>query len=146
MKRILVAVIIMLSLIVIIGCNKRAIEDAISKFEDAVNANNVTEIEDVLSPDSDFYITGQFQAFLDEFSGFTPLDYSGLDIDVDGDDADVDADASFIGLPEENALFVMKKDDGESNFFDPVWKVKEYWDTRTGTLEFVWKKLMQTRH
>lgn len=142
MKRIPVIAIILIS-IILFGCsNEKAIEIVISDFEDAVNDSSESKIQDILSPESDFYITGAFTEFLANFDGFRPVNYSNLSISVNGSDADVDADVSYSEIPEQ-AKFVMKKEETFLSIFIPDWKVKQYWDTNnpSGNLEYVWMRI-----
>ena len=144
MKKLFIPV-IMLTLIIffIFGCpaeeKERTIKEAISDFQKAVNANDVKEIEDVLSPDSDFYITRTFKEFLDLFDDFRDVEYTNLSITKNPDGtADVIPTATYDnGLLPVNVLFVMKK---ESSSPDD-WKVLQYWDDADGSFDFLWKKL-----
>ncbi|MFW6139557.1 MAG: hypothetical protein ACOC7U_10365, partial [Spirochaetota bacterium] len=83
------------SFFVFMGCSKIAIENTISDFEDAVNKNSTNDIKEVLSTESEMYITTAFDQFLSYFDDFRNVNYSNLDINVDGGDGEVYADATY---------------------------------------------------
>lgn len=142
MKRLIISIVIVLSISIFftLGCNKLAIETALADFEDAVNNNSASDLEDVMSPDSNFYITGAFQQFLNDiFGGNTPVNYTNLDINVDGSNATVLPDATYAGFPND-VKFNMRKDESDSTFFSPSWKVYRYYDNDDFDLP-VWQKL-----
>ena len=144
-KRTIFALAAALLFFVIFGCsNEKAIEEAISAFEDAVNNDSTAEMQDALSEASDFYITQTFSELLDHFDGFRPVSYTNLDMSMGKENADVNATASLAGISEQ-ALFVMRKESGFMSFIAPQWKVRQYWDTNNtaGELEYVWKKIQR---
>jgi hypothetical protein len=154
MKKLIISGIIAISILIFFSCDQMAIKSTISDFENAINdtdfivginAENEQDIEDTLSPDSEFYVTGTFSDLLNHFDGFSPVAFSNLNIDVDGSNADVNSDADLAGIAED-AKFVMRKE-SDSTFFSPEWKIKQYWDTNnlSGDLEFVWKKLQSQK-
>jgi uncharacterized membrane protein YvbJ len=143
MKRFFFPVLIFIALsLLLFGCQKAAIENAIDDFESAVNDDDADALDSVISSDSQFRVTNTFDDFLGYFDGFRPVSYSGLDIETDGPDATVDADASYNGTAQK-VQFIMKRDEAFFAFLFPDWKVKEYWDNNNtdGTLEFVWLKI-----
>jgi ketosteroid isomerase-like protein len=148
MKRLLAPAILLSPILLFtFGCpveeKIRTIEQAVADFEKAVNSDNVKELQDVLSPESDFFITKTFQAFLDYFDGQTDVSYTNLVITVNGDTADVTPTATYNnGLSDVTVLFVMKKESSDPD----NWKVLQYYDDADGTFDFIWKKLqIQTR-
>jgi hypothetical protein len=131
MKRLFAPAILLTSILFFtFGCpvpeKIRTIEQAVSDFQTAVNTNNAKEIEDVLSPESQFYITGLFQGFLDYFIGLRDVDYTNLSITMNPDDtADVTPTATYVsGSSPVTVLFVMKKESSNPD----NWKVLQYWD------------------
>ena len=147
MKKILILLIIITS-IFLFGCSKAAIENTINKFQDAVNNGDADALENVMSPDSDFYKTYTFDSFIsDNFSGFTPLEYKNLDINIDSSSADVNADAYYLTDPlnpvKDDVLFVMRKVDNFFSFIFPEWKVYQYYDGGNFNRpnDAVWRKI-----
>ena len=144
MKRLIISIVIVLSISIFftLGCNKLAIETTIADFEDAVNDNNVNDIENIMSPDSNFSEAGTFQAFLDYFIGLRLVNYTNLDIDIDGSNSRVLSDGTYVGLAVD-VKFRMRKDESDSTFFSPSWKVYQYYDYGAFTEpdDAVWQKL-----
>ena len=117
--------------------SKSLIEDTISQFESAANNQDFDSFKDTLSEDSQFWITGDtaIQSFLvDYMDTFIPITYSNLSINVNGNDATVNASAAYTGIPNVSVMFEMRH-------HDMVWKIKEYWDDATGSMEYVWLKI-----
>jgi hypothetical protein len=139
-KYLTLTLIIIIIFAVFTACaNTRSIEDTISQFESAANNQNFGSFKDTLSEDSQFWITGDpaIQSFLVDYLGtFIPIVFSGLSINEIGNDATVNANATYNSI-SQSVMFVMKK-------HDEVWKVKEYWDDSTGSMEFVWLKIKDT--
>jgi len=123
--------------------NEKSIEGAIIGFENAINNDDVNSIQNILSPESQFYITGTFDAFLDYFDGFRPITFSNFDVTVDDLEAEVYADINFTGSIDEETYLVMRKDSVYKGLLFPEWQVKEYWDTnnQSGNLEFIWLRV-----
>ncbi len=143
MKRFFFPVLIFITFsLLLFGCQKAAIENAIDDFENAVNSDDANALDSVISSDSEFRITGTFENFLDYFDAFRPVSYSGISIEQDGSDATVDADADYHGTAIK-AQFIMKRDEAFFAFLFPDWKVKEYWDTNNTNNELVavWLKI-----
>ena len=148
MKRLIIVGIILISIIIFASCDRIAIEDAVTTFENAVNDNSSTDMKNILSPDSQFYITAGWDAFLAYFGGFTPVDYTNLDINIDSDNARVITDATYNEVPVSGGVkFRMRKDDSDSTFFKPSWKVYQYYDNGAFVedTDAIWKKLNRTR-
>ena len=146
MKRLIISIVIVLSISIFftLGCNKLAIETTIADFETAVNDDNVNDIEDIMSPDSNMYQVGTFQGFLDFFIGSRDVNYTNLDIDIDGSNSRVLADGTYNdGLTPVDVKFRMRKDESDSTFFSPSWKVYQYydWGNFTEPDDAVWQKL-----
>ncbi len=144
MKRLIVSGIIAISILIFMSCDQMAIEDAITSFESAVNDDSSADMENILSPDSEFYITEEWGAFLDYFDGFRPVDYTNVDVNLDGDNARVTTDATYSGIEVPDGVkFRMKKDDSDSTFFQPSWKVYQYYDNGSFVedTDAIWKKL-----
>ena len=95
-----------------------------------------------LSPDSNFSEAGTFQAFLDYFIGLRLVNYTNLDIDIDGSNSRVLSDGTYVGLAVD-VKFRMRKDESDSTFFSPSWKVYQYydWGNFTEPDDAVWQKL-----
>ncbi len=126
-----------------LGCAKVAIESAISDFEDAVNNDSTSEIQDVMSPDSDFYVTATFSEFLDYFDGFRDVAYSNLDIEIDGRDATVYSDGTYnSGATPVDVLFWMRREEAFFAFLFPDYKVYRYYDFGDFSTP-VWQKLKE---
>jgi len=143
MKRFFFPVLIFITFsLLLFGCQKAAIENAIDDFENAVNSNDTNALDSVISSDSEFRITNTFEDFLIYFDGFQPVSYSGIVIEQDGADATVDADATYKST-ELSVEFIMKRDEAFFAFLFPDWKIKEYWDDNNteGTLDFIWLKI-----
>ncbi len=145
MKRFIFPVLILITFsLLLFGCQKAAIENAVDDFENAVNNNDVTALDSVISSDSKFRDLGQsgLDEFMKYFDGFRPVSYSGINIEQDGPDATVDADASYNGTAQ-SVEFIMKRDEAFFAFLFPDWKIKEYWDDNNpdSTLEFIWQKI-----
>lgn len=144
MKRLIISIVIVLSISIFFtfGCDKLAIETAIADFESAVNDNNITDFKAVLSSESDFYITETWGDFLNYFSDFDPVNYTNLDIDIDGSNSRVLSDGTYVGLAVD-VKFRMRKDESDSTFFVPSWKVYQYYDYGAFTEpdDAVWQKL-----
>ncbi len=143
MKRFFFPVLIFITFsLLLFGCQKAAIENAIDDFENAVNSDDANALDSVISSDSEFRITGTFENFLDYFDAFRPVSYSGISIEQDGSDATVDADATYKGTAT-SVEFIMKRDEAFFAFLFPDWKVKEYWDTNNtkNELTMIWQKI-----
>ena len=144
MKKLIISGILAISILIFISCDRMAIEDAITTFESAVNDDSSTDMENILSPDSEMYILADWDTFLAYFDSFRPVDYTNVDVNLDGDNARVTTDATYseVEVPD-GVKFRMKKDDSDSTFFQPSWKVYQYYDY--GNFEedtdAVWKKL-----
>jgi hypothetical protein len=144
MKRLIIIGIIAISFIIFASCDQMAIEDAINTFEDAVNDNSSTDMKNILSPDSQFYILGDWDVFLAYFGGQRPVEYTNLDINQDGENARVLTDATYNAVPVTGGVkFRMRKDNSESTFFSPSWKVYQYYDfgNFVEDTDAVWKKV-----
>jgi len=134
MKKIMVFPALVLILAFVIGCAESSIEKLISDFDDAVNNQSESQIRDVLSEDSDFYITGAFSTFLANFgTSERDLAHSNFDMDIAGTRATVysdvtyDMDATPIPVPD-SVMFWMKRDSGFLSFIFGSWKVLRYYD------------------
>jgi len=139
MRRSLVPVLIVITILFFIGCAKTAIKSTISDFEDAINDESASDLKETLSPDSDFIVSDPTAAeFLDYFqsSSYIPVNYSTLDIDVGGGDADVFSDVNYNGLPAE-AKFWMRR---EGWFLSSDWRVYRYYDDIVDITEPIWRK------
>ncbi len=144
MKRLLTtAIALAFFAILLFGCSSEAmIEKTIGEFETAVNDDSVGDLKDTLSPDSDFYITQTFQGFLDYFDGQRNVNYPDLSITVDGSDGDALSDATYVnGTFPVSVQFVMRKEKGFFSFLAPSWKILQYWDEASGTMENIWRRL-----
>jgi uncharacterized membrane protein YvbJ len=125
MKRWYTAALILVIALLFAGCAKAQIENAIQDFEDSVNDSDLNAFENLISVQSDFYITGpvtipEFHQYLVDNSS---IDYLDLDIDVNGSSARVYTNASYNNDSYTVAVkFIMNKDGGSD------WRVKEYWD------------------
>jgi len=134
MKRtgLIISIIVSLfSAAILLGCADAAVETAISDFKNAVNANSASQIKNALSPESDYYITGEFQAFLDDnFSGFIPVNYSNYTINVSGENADAYASATYATLPVDGGVwFWFRRENTFLGFLFPSYKVYRYYDS-----------------
>jgi hypothetical protein len=130
MKRFIFPVIILCAaLFVVIGCsNEKAIEDAIGDWTNAINKGDVAALTDVVSSDSDWYEPLLIENVIAiNFNGLIPISYHIVDIDVDNPYADVPSTADYLGYPNINAKFVMKKESGFLSFLSPKWKVFQCW-------------------
>jgi len=135
----LTAVLMILIIALFTACaNTRSIEDTISQFESAANAQNFNSFKDTLSEDSQFWITGDpaIESFLvDYLETYIPITYSSLSISETGNDATVNTNATYGILQNVDVRFVMRK-------HDEVWKVRQYLDDPQGTgLDYVWLKI-----
>jgi len=130
--------------LLLFGCQKAAIENAIDDFENAINESDVSALDSVISSDSQMRTGGPsvLETFMDQFDEFRPIDFSGIDIEQDGSDATAYADADYYGTAID-AKFIMKRDEAFFAFLFPDWKVKEYWDTNNpdDELVMVWQKI-----
>jgi len=127
MRRSLVPVFIVITMLFFIGCAKTAIKSTISDFEDAINDESASDLKETLSPDSDYIVSDPTAAeFLDYFQSnfYIPVNYSNLDIDVGGGDADVFSDGTYDGTPTE-VKFWMRR---EGWFLSSDWRVYRYYD------------------
>ncbi len=141
MRKYLIALILIVVAGLFISCAQGKIEDTIAAFETAVNADSTDDIQDVLSPDSNFYITGEFATFLDYFDGFRNVHYSNLDISTSGEDADVYSDGTYNnGSTPTEILFVMKREGGFLSALFGEWDVLRYYDFNDFNNP-VWQKL-----
>jgi uncharacterized membrane protein YvbJ len=145
MKRFaMVLAIAVISPVFISGCAKMAIEKTISEFEDAVNNEDQKKLKDVMSPDSDFYVTATFQEFLDYFDDFRDVNYKNLDIEVDGRDAEVYSDATYnSGNTRVTVLFWMRREEALFAFLFPDFKVYRYYDNLGDFSVPIWQKLKE---
>jgi hypothetical protein len=149
MNRLLMLVVVLFCIALLsFGCsNENAIEKTIGDFESAVNDKDAGNLEDTLSPDSEFYITKTAEELLnDYFNSFSPVHYSNFDISVDGSNGDVLLDAIYDDGGNDtpvNVQFVMRRDKGFFSFLFPSWKVLQYWDDfqHPGTFENWWKRI-----
>jgi hypothetical protein len=143
MKKIMVFPALVLILAFAIGCAESSIEKLISDFDDAVNNDSDSEIQDVLSEDSDFYITGAFSTFLDNFDGDRDIAHSNFDMDIAGTRATVYSDVTYnggaISVPD-SVMFWMKRDSGFLSFIFGSWKVFRYYDNSDFTIP-LWRKI-----
>lgn len=146
MKRPLMPAILLFAIsLLFFGCsNEMMIEKTIDDWTGAINNNDVEAMEDVLSPDSDYYITLTANYLVGDplddpyFEDFTPVSYALGSIDIDVPYADVPATATYVGVPN-NAMFVMKREPGFLSFLFPDWKVYRYFDNGDFTTA-VWRK------
>ena len=144
MKRLIITGIIAISILIFASCDQMAIEDAINTFEDAVNDDSSSDMENILSPDSQQYILSDWDTFLDYFDDQRPVDYTNLDINLDGENARVLTDATYSEVPVLGGVkFRMRKDQADSTFFMPSWKVYQYYDNGNFAedTDAIWKKL-----
>ena len=132
----------LLSAVILLGCADAAVKTAISDFKDAVNANSVSQIKSALSPESDFYITGEFQTFLDYFEGAgRPVAYSGYTINVSGENADAYASATYDSVAVGGGVwFWFRREDTFLGFLFPSYKVYRYYDYGNWS-DPVWRKI-----
>ncbi len=137
--------ILLIAMFALFGCSEYIIEGTIKKFQDAINDEDPEALKEVLSPDSEFYVTGEFSTFIsDNFSDKIPIEYKNLDIDINDNYADVYADEYYnINEPtplKDDALFVMKKVNNFFSFIFPDWKIYKFYNE--GDFENpVWKKI-----
>jgi hypothetical protein len=146
MKRLIIIGIIVISFIIFASCDQMAIEDAIQTFEDAVNSNSDNEMKNILSPDSQQYIIGAWDIFQNYFDGQRDVNYTNLEINmIDGENARVFTDATYSDIvPVPGGVkFRMRKDESDSTFFMPSWKVYQYYDNGNFVedTDAIWKKL-----
>ena len=136
MKKIIIFPVLMLVLAFFIGCAEVSIEKLISDFDDAINNKNESQIRDVLSEDSDYYITESFDIFVGETNfgdSERVLAHSNFDMDIAGTRATVysdvtyDLDATPLLVPD-SVMFWMKRDSGFLSFIFGSWKVYRYYD------------------
>jgi len=126
---------------VLLGCADAAVESAISDFKAAVNADSKSQIENALSPASSFYITGEFETFLDYFNENRPVAYSNYTITAGGPDADAYASATYSGIPVSGGVwFWFKREETFLSFLFPSYKVYRYYDEGDWSVP-VWKKI-----
>jgi len=140
MKKLIFVILIVLAIVSFFSAcaNTRSIEETISQFQDAVNAQDIDSFKDTLSEDSLDWDPILIPGFLSYFSGATPLSYGALNVtQTSGIDATVDTQATYYnhGVPV-NVQFVMRK-------HDQVWKVRQYWDDWSGSPLNIWQKVAQ---
>jgi len=131
MKKILLFPVLVLILAFIIGCAESSIENLISDFDDAVNSDSESQIRDVLSEDSDWYVTGAFSTFLDNFDGDRDIAHSNFDMDIAGTRATIYSDVTYNNgvIPAPGSvMFWTKRDSGFLSFIFGEWKVYRYYD------------------
>jgi hypothetical protein len=141
----LIAIVIVAGFLVL-GCAQAMIENTIDDFEAAVNNRELEGVDDlmeVLSEDSEMMAGGRPNVeyfHLVYFDGFTPVEYSSLDIELDGGYADVYTTADYGSDPNIEVMFEMRR---HGFFLFPTWKVKQYWDNNNidNNLEIVWQRL-----
>ncbi len=148
MKKLIISGILAISILIFISCDRMAIEDAITTFESAVNDDSSTDMENILSPDSEMYILADWNYVLDHFDGFRPVDYTNLDINIDGKNARVITDSTYDDVPVDGGVkFRMRKDESNSTFFQPSWKVFQYYEhgNFVEDTDAFWKKLNRNK-
>ena len=136
----LIAVLMIFTIVIFTACaNIRSIEDAISQFRNAVNAEDIDSLTDTLSEDSVDFDPIIIQGFLDYFDGVRPLSYGELTIIHTSDiDATVNTQATYFNNPTPVTVqFIMRK-------HEEVWKVRQYWDDWSGSFSNIWQKIGQT--
>ncbi len=151
MKKYFLLPLIIVVSFMLFGCSKIVIEETIRKFQEAVNNEDPEALKEVMSPESQFYITGEFDAFIqDNFvDNKIPVEYKNLDIDIGDTTADVRADEYYkidtSNPGHDEVLFVMKKVDNFLSFIFPDWKIYQFYNE--GNLNKddpnapVWKKI-----
>jgi len=144
MKRIIIPVLILFS-VLLFSCAEMAIENTISDFEGSVNIENISDIKETLSTESEMYLGDtEFQAFLDYFDIHRNVDYSSLDISIDGRDADVYSDGTYqSGTYPTKVLFWMRREEAIFAFISQDWRVYRYYDDDNFIVDLdeVWKKI-----
>ena len=141
MKRIIIPVLILFS-VLLFCCAEMAIENTISDFEAAVNIDNISDIKETLSTESEMYLGDtEFQAFLDYFDIHIDVHYSSLDISIDGRDANVYSDGTYqSGTYPTDVWFWMRREEAIFAFISQDWRVYRYYDENDFTTP-VWKKI-----
>ena len=121
---------------------EKQIKKVIGDFEDAANENDLDAMEATISSHSDWSITDLQQKILDDhLSGYTPLEYTELDIfDLDKPHAEVESTALYDGIGPTTAWFVMREEEKFFSFLFPDWKIKEFYDLDDRAFP-IWKKL-----
>lgn len=142
MKKITLLILtVVITIIPLLGCTQYYIEKTIDDWEKAINDSDADALENLLSPDSDFWVTGTFQEFLDYFEGNKPVHYSNLDISVNNPYADVYANATYKGVEVDGGVwFVLKKEEALLSFLFPDWRIYQYYDFGDWSNP-VWRKL-----
>ncbi len=149
MKKYTIAIIIIVIAGLFISCSQEdAIEETILAFENAVNLSETdldvaaNDLEGIMSPDSDFYVTTTFADFLfDNFDQLWSVNYTNLDITADGRDGDVYSDATYLaGTIPDDVWFWMRREKGFFAFLNPDWRVFRYYNGGDYTIP-VWQKL-----
>jgi uncharacterized membrane protein YvbJ len=140
-------IILIISLLVtsfiLLGCANAAVETAISDFKNAVNNDSVSEIQNALSPASSFYITQEFETFLDYFDGNRPVEYSNYTITAEGANADAYANSTYSGVTVSGGVwFWFRREETFLSFLFPSYKVYRYYDNGDWNNP-VWKKLQE---
>ena len=141
--------IMVITAVALLGCENAdvekliaAVEKSISDFESAVNNDSVDQIKNALSPESSFYITGEFDTFLEYFDGFRPVAYSSYTINVSGESADAYASATYSGVPVDGGVWFWFK--REIISLSPSYKVYRYYDNGDWNNP-IWKKIQDQK-
>jgi hypothetical protein len=143
MKKLMVFPAVVLILLFVLGCAESSIEKLISDFDDAVNNDSESQIRDVLSEDSDWYIIGDFSTFLDNFDGDRDIAHSNFDMDIAGTRATVYSDVTYSGgaiSASDSVMFWTKRDSGFLSFIFGDWKVLRYYDNYDFS-DPLWRKI-----
>lgn len=146
MKLIIMPVFILFS-VLLFSCAEMAIENTISDFEGSVNIENISDIKETLSTESEMYLGDtEFQAFLDYFDIHRNVHYSSLVISIDGRDANVDSDGTYNynnGGNPTAVRFWMRREEAIFAFISQDWRVYRYYDDGNFTVDSdeVWKKI-----
>lgn len=144
MKRIIIPVLILFS-VLLFSCAEMAIENTISDFEAAVNIENISDIKETLSTESEMYLGDtEFQVFLDYFDIHRIVHYSSLDIAIDSRDADVYSDGTYNnGETPTYVWFWMRREEAIFAFISQDWRVYRYYDFDDFTVDIdeVWRKI-----
>ncbi len=147
MKKITLLILtVVITIIPLLGCTQYYIEKTIDDWEKAINNGDDDALDDLSSPDSDFWVTWTAKDLIDiYFSGFTPVHYYNLNTSIDNPYADVFADATYAGVQVTGGVwFVLKKEETLLSFIFPDWKIYRYYDSHdpdTGEWsEPVWRK------